>query len=55
MALKITIVARQWLSGDHVDNPRETNAEISLQQRNGVFCAVPAEMLLAEQVRSCNQ
>jgi hypothetical protein len=40
-----TAVARQWLSSDHVGTPTNTNTTIAQQQRNGVFCAVHAEML----------
>jgi hypothetical protein len=40
-----TAVARQWLSSDHVGTPTDTNATIALQERNGVFCEVRAEML----------
>jgi hypothetical protein len=43
-AMQTTIVAWQWLSSDHVGTPTDTNAT-SLQQRNGVFCVVCAEML----------
>jgi hypothetical protein len=45
MALQKTTVARQWLSNDHVGTPRDMNATITPQQRNGVFCDVRAEML----------
>jgi hypothetical protein len=44
MALKTTAVARQWLSIDHVGTPTDTNTTVEQQQRNGVFCAVSAEM-----------
>jgi hypothetical protein len=52
MVVQTTVVARQWLSSDHVGTPRDMNATIAQQQRNGVFCAVRAEMLKAGQVRS---
>jgi hypothetical protein len=45
MALKIMAVARQWLSSDQVGTSTDMNATIALQQRNGVLCAVCAEML----------
>jgi hypothetical protein len=45
MALKTTAVARQRLNSDHVVTPTDTNATIALQQGNGVFYAVHAEML----------
>jgi hypothetical protein len=38
-------VARKWLSGDHLVTPTDTNATTALQQRNGVFYVVHAEML----------
>jgi hypothetical protein len=45
MALQTTAVARQWLSSDHVVTPTDRNTTIALQQRNGVFYLVQAEML----------
>jgi hypothetical protein len=45
MAVQTTAVARQWLSSDRVGTPTNTNATVAQQQRNGVFCAVRAEML----------
>jgi hypothetical protein len=45
MALQTAAVARQWLSSYHVGTPTDTKATIALQQRNGVFFAVLAEML----------
>jgi hypothetical protein len=44
MALQTMAVARKWLSSDHMVTPADTNATIALQQRNGVFYAVRAEM-----------
>jgi hypothetical protein len=43
--MKTTAVARQWLSSDDVVSPTYTDATTALQQRNGVFSAVRAEML----------
>jgi hypothetical protein len=45
MALQTMAVARQWLNRDHFVTPTDTNATVALQQRNGVFYAVCAEML----------
>jgi hypothetical protein len=45
MALQTTAIAMQWLSSDHVVTPTDTNATIALQQRNGVFNEIRAEML----------
>jgi hypothetical protein len=45
MALQTTAVVRQWLSSDHVGTLTDTNGTIIQQKRNGVFCAVRAEML----------
>jgi hypothetical protein len=44
MGLQTTAVARQWLSSNYVGTPTDRNATIAQQQRNGVFCAVRAEM-----------
>jgi hypothetical protein len=44
MALQTTAVATLWLSNDHVVTSN-TNVTIALQQRNGVFYAVRAEVL----------
>jgi hypothetical protein len=43
-------VARQWLSNYHVGIPTDANATMDKQQKNGVFCAVRAEMLQAGQL-----
>jgi hypothetical protein len=45
MALKTTAVARQWLSSDDVVTPTDKNATTAVQQGNGVFYAVHAEIL----------
>jgi hypothetical protein len=37
--------ARQWLSSNHVGTPRDTNATMEQQQRNGAFREVRADML----------
>jgi hypothetical protein len=50
MALQTMAVARQWLSSVHVGISIDTNGTIAQQQRNGVFCAVCAEMLKAGQL-----
>jgi hypothetical protein len=39
-------VASQWLSSDHMGTPIDTDATIVQQQRNEVFYAVRAEILL---------
>jgi hypothetical protein len=52
MALQTTAVARQMLSSNHVGTAIDTNGTIALQQRNGVFCAVRAEMLYSGQCDS---
>jgi hypothetical protein len=45
MALRITVISRQWLSSDHVGIAKDTNATIAQQKRNGLFCAVSAILL----------
>jgi hypothetical protein len=45
MVLQRTDVARQLLSGDKMGTPKDTNVTIAQQERNGIFCAVRAEML----------
>jgi hypothetical protein len=45
MAVQTTAIVRQWLSNDHAVIPKDTSATIALQQRNGVFYAVHAEIL----------
>jgi hypothetical protein len=47
MAMKATVVARQWLCCEHVFIQTETNATITLEQKNGYFYAVRAEKLQA--------
>jgi hypothetical protein len=37
-------IASQWLSNHHVVTPTDTKTTIALQQRNGVFYVVRAEM-----------
>jgi hypothetical protein len=44
MALQKTAVIRVWLSSDHVVT-QHMKAITALQQKNGVFYAVHAEML----------
>jgi hypothetical protein len=39
------VVFRQWLNSYQVDIPTDENAKMDAQERNGVFCAVRAEML----------
>jgi hypothetical protein len=51
MALKTTAVARQWLSADNGGSPTGMDTTTAQKQRNGVFCAVRAEMLKAGKVR----
>jgi hypothetical protein len=45
MDMQTTADARQWLSNEHVGTPTDTNETIALQERNGVFWSVRAEML----------
>jgi hypothetical protein len=45
MSLQTTAVARQQLNNDHVVTQTNAKATIALQQKNGVFYAVRAEML----------
>jgi hypothetical protein len=45
MALQTTAAARQWLNSDHEETPKDMNATMAQQQRNGVFHAVRAKML----------
>jgi hypothetical protein len=42
MDLQTTALTRQWLSGDHIGTPTDTNATMAQQQRYGVFCAIVA-------------
>jgi hypothetical protein len=50
MALQTTVVARQWLSNNHVGSPRDTNTTVALLQRKGVFCAIRAVQQLLKAV-----
>jgi hypothetical protein len=52
MALQTMPIARQRPSSNHMGTPTDMNTTIALQQRNGVFCAVRADMLQAGQARS---
>jgi hypothetical protein len=45
MALQTTAVASQWLSSDRMDIPKDMNEITALEHRNGVFCAVRADLL----------
>jgi hypothetical protein len=47
MALQRTAVVNQWQYSDNLEIPRETNATMTQERRNGVFFAVRAEMLQA--------
>jgi hypothetical protein len=48
MVLETGAVATQWPSRDDVITPADTNATIILQQRNGVFFDVHAEVLITK-------
>jgi hypothetical protein len=37
----------QWLGSNHVGTPTDTNATMTQQQRDGVFCAIRTEILQA--------
>jgi hypothetical protein len=44
MALQITAFVKKWLGSGHVGTSIDTNAAITLQQRNGDFCAARVAM-----------
>jgi hypothetical protein len=46
MTLQTMTIARQWLSSDHVVTLIDMNATVALQQSNGIFYLVRAEMLV---------
>jgi hypothetical protein len=55
MAMQTAAVARQWLNSDYVVTETVTKATVVQQQKNGVFCAIRAEMLKAGQVSRCHK